>query len=217
MLELLVVNKLIVIPIILGILAVVSYTMLVPEETAEPLTTPIYDSGFTYYDIEKIQSSLKEHGIFVSSPTAVTDYTISQYCTYFENGLPKNVEYCTTTAVLDSDGNTIGNINIGGSTDSPILAIANLETDTLESDKEKTLAIFETVISTLVCDCWQEEDSIGFESIPEWVEAVHQFYYDSDKRNIKSKIDNLADTEILLEITSKDNSVLQTLVILKHA
>ncbi|WP_232202935.1 MULTISPECIES: hypothetical protein [Nitrosopumilus] len=209
-------NKLIVIPIVLVIAVVISYAVLTMDESPKPLTTPIYDSGFTYYDIEKIQTSLKENGIFVSSPTAVTDHTISQYCTFFENGLPKNVEYCTTTAVLDSDGNTLGNINIGGSTDSPILAIANLETGTLESDKEKTFVIFETVIRTLVCDCWEEEDAIGFESIPEWVDAVHTFYYDSDKRNIKSKIDNLADTEILLEITSKDNSVLQTLIILKH-
>ncbi len=213
MLELFVVNKLIIIPIILGIAAATSYAMLLPEEPSEPLTTPIYDSGFTYYDIEKIQTSLKEHDIFVSSPTAITDHTISQYCTFFEKGLPRNVEYCTTTAVLDKNGNTIGNINIGGSTVTPILAIANLETDTLESDKEKTYAIFETVIQTLVCDCWEEE--IGFESIPEWLDTVHTFYYDSDQRSIKSKIDNLADTEILLEITPKDDSVLQTLIILK--
>ncbi|ABX12945.1 hypothetical protein [Nitrosopumilus maritimus] len=208
-------NKLIIIPIILGIAAVASYAMLIPEESTESLTTPIYNSGFTYYDIEDIQTSLKEHDIFVSSPTAITDHTISQYCTFFEKGLPKNVEYCTTTAVLNSNGDTIGNINVGGSTASPIMAIANLETNTLESDKEMTYAIFETVIQTLVCDCWEEE-STEFESIPEWLDAVHTFYYDSDKRNIKSKIDNLADTEILLEITTKDDSVLQTLIITKH-
>ncbi|WP_428323952.1 hypothetical protein [Nitrosopumilus sp.] len=208
-------NKLIIIPIVLGIAAVASYAMLIPEETGESFTTPIYNSGFTYYDIEDIQTSLKEHDIFVSSPTAITDHTISQYCAFFEKGLPKNVEYCTTTAVLDSNGDTIGNINIGGSTASPILAIANIETDTLESDKEITYAIFETVIQTLVCDCWEEE-SADFESIPEWLDAVHAFYYDSDERNIKSKIDNLADTEILLEITSKDDSVLRTLIITKH-
>ena len=190
--------------------------MLLPEESAQPLTTPIYDSGFTYYDIEDIQNSLREYDIFVSSPTAITDHTVSQYCTFFENGLPRNVEYCTTTAVLDSDGNTIGNINIGGSTVTPILAIANLETDTLESDKEITLAIFETVIESLVCDCWGEEESIGFENIPEWIDTVHTFYYDSDERSIKSKIDNLAGTEILLEITPKENSILQTLIITKH-
>ena len=208
-------NKLIIIPIVLGIAAIASFSMLIPEESSESFTTPIYNSGFTYYDIKDIQTSLKEHDIFVSSPTAITDHTISQYCTFFEKGIPKNIEYCTTTAVLDSDGNTIGNINIGGSTASPVLAIANIETDTLESDKEKTYAIFETTIRTLVCDCWEEESS-DFESISEWIDAVHTFYYDSDQRNIKSKIDNLADTEILLEITSKDNSVLQTLVITKH-
>jgi len=75
--------------------------------------------------------------------------------------------------------------------------------------------IFETVIQTLVCDCWEEE-SADFEPVSEWIEAVHTFYHDSDKRNIKSKIDNLANAEILLEVTSKDGSVLQTLIITKH-
>ena len=96
------------------------------------------------------------------------------------------------------------------------MAIANLETDTLESNKEITYTIFETVIQTLVCDCWEAEESVEFETIPKWLDAVHAFYYDSDERSIKSKIDNLADTEIILEITPKDNSVLQTLIITKH-
>ena len=63
--------------------------MLIPEESSEPLTTSIYNSGFTYYDIEDIQSSLKEYDVFVSSPTAITDHTISQYCTFFEKGIQK--------------------------------------------------------------------------------------------------------------------------------
>lgn len=208
-------NKLIIIPIVLVIASVVSYVLITPQDTPETLTIPIYDSGFTYYDIEYIQTSLKEHDIFVSTPTPITDHTITQYCTFFENDKSQSVEYCTTTVVLDSNGNTIGNINIGGSTTSPILAIANLETATLESDKEITFEIFETVITTLVCDCWDEE-SIGFENISQWLEAVHTFYYDSGQRNIKSKIDNLSGTEILFEITSKDDSVLQTLIITKH-
>ena len=59
------VNKLIIIPIILGIAAVASYAMLVPEEPSEPFT-PIYNSGFTYYDIEDIQTS-REHDICILS------------------------------------------------------------------------------------------------------------------------------------------------------
>ena len=210
------VNKLIVIPIILGIAAVASYAMLIPEEPSEPLTTPIYDSGFTYYDIEKIQTSLKQHDIFVSSPTAITDHTVSQYCTYFENGLPQNVQYCTTTAILDSQGKDLGNINMGGDTNSPILAIANIETKTLESNKEDVMAIIETMIESLVCDCWEEEKSDGdVESISAWVELTQKFYLDSNERSITSQVDDLGTVTISLEITPKENSVLQTLIIQK--
>ena len=207
-------NKLIVIPIIIGIAITSLAFSLLPNET--PTTSKsIYESGFTYYDIEKIQDTLAEKNIVVSAPTPITDHTISEYCTYFDNGLPQTVEYCTTTAVMNFEGVTLGNINIGGDTQSPVMAIANLETETLESNSDEVLAIFETMIETLVCDCWDEEESKDYESISAWIEAAHTFYSDSNGRNIKSKIDNLGDSEIFLEITSKENSVLQTLIILK--
>ena len=74
----------------------------------------------------------------------ITDHTIGQYCTYFEKGLPRSVEYCTTTAVLDYEGTPLGNIHIGGDTQSPVLAIANLETPSLESNQDEVFAVFET-------------------------------------------------------------------------
>ena len=117
--------------------------------------------------------------------------------------------------MLDSQGNPLGNINIGGDIQSPIMAVANLETSTLESNQNDVFAIFETMIETLVCDCWDAKQSEYYESISSWLEAAHTFYSDSGKKNIKSKIDNLGDSEIFLEITSKDNSILQTLIILK--
>lgn len=209
-------NKIILISAIaiIGII-IVSSLLISNNESVEPESLLIYDAGFTYYDIEKIQNTLAEQNIFVSSPTAITDQTIDQYCTYFQNGLPRSVEYCTTTAVVNADGDTIGNINIGGNTQSPVLAIANLETSSLESNQEETIAVFETMIETLVCDCWDEEKSTDYESVTDWMEGVRTFYYDSDQRSITSKIDNLADHEIFLEITTMDNSVLQTLIILK--
>ncbi|MFQ5781925.1 MAG: hypothetical protein ACE5GR_02575 [Nitrosopumilus sp.] len=208
-------NKLF-IPILIGIAVVIGVSLFsITEESPQPQPDSIYDTGFTYYDIETIQTTLAEKNIIVSTPTAITDHTINQYCTYFEKGLPRTVEYCTTTAVIDSQGNNLGNINMGGDTNSPILAIANLETSTLESNKDDVLAVFETMIKTLVCDCWEEKKSDDLESIAAWLEAVHTFYYDSDERNVKSKVDDLTNSEILLEITPKGNSVLQTLIILK--
>lgn len=208
-------NKFFIIPIILGIVIVVSASFLfIPEESSVP-TQFIYETGFTYYDIEQIQNVLDEQNITVSAPTAITDHTISQYCTFFEKGLARNVEYCTTTAVMDSQGNPLGNINLGGDTQSPVMAVANLETPDLESNQGEVFVVFETMIETLVCDCWEEEQSEEYESISSWLKAVQTFYRDSDGRNIKSKIDNLGNSEIFFEITSKDDSVLQTLIILK--
>lgn len=211
-----IVNKLILFPILIGAIAVILTSfILIFDDTSETKPEPVLNTGFTYYDIETIQKTLAQKNVTVSTPTAITDHTVKQYCTFFDKGLPRTVDYCTTTAVMDSEGNTLGNINMGGDTNSPIMAVANLETLTLESNREDVFAVFETMIETLVCDCWEEEQSKDFESISAWIDTVQTFYYDSDKRNIKSKVDNLRDAEIFLEITTKDNSVLQTLIILK--
>jgi len=209
-------NKLILFPILIAVVAVILTSfMLISDNASETQSEPVLNTGFTYYDIETIQKTLAQKNVTVSAPTAITDHTVKQYCAFFDKGLPRTVDYCTTTAVMDSEGNTLGNINMGGDTNSPIMAVANLETLTLESNREDVFAVFETMIETLVCDCWEEEQSEDFESISAWIDAVQTFYHDSGNRNIKSKVDNLGDTEIFLEITTKENSILQTLVILK--
>ncbi len=208
-------NKLIVIPILVTIIISISLIS-VYEKPSEPQSVSIYDAGFTYYDIEIIQTTLAKQDILVSTPVAITDHTVGEYCKYFDKGLPRIVEYCTTTVVLDFEENTLGNINIGGDVNSPILAIANLETTTLESNQAEVLAVFETMIETLVCDCWEEEKSDDdIASISAWLDLVHKFYYDSEEREIKSQVDDLGSSVITLEITPKENSVLQTLIILK--
>ncbi len=210
-------KNLFLIPIILGIAAVISLSLIfVSEEPSESQSPSIYDQGFTYYDIETIQTTLSEQNITVSIPVAITDHTISQYCMIFENKLPQKIDYCTTTNVIDSEGNPLGNINMGGDTNSPILAIANLETTTLESNQDDVLTVIEVMIETLVCDCWEEEKSDGdLESISAWLDAVHSFYNDSGQRGVKSQVDDLGTSVITLEITSKENSILHTLIIQK--
>ncbi len=210
-------KNLFLIPIVLGIAAVVSLSLtIVSEEPSESQSPSIYDQGFTYYDIETIQTTLSEQNITVSIPVAITDHTISQYCMIFENKLPQKIDYCTTTNVIDSEGNPLGNINMGGNTNSPILAIANLETTTLESNQDDVLTVIEVMIETLVCDCWEEEKSDDdLESISAWLDAVHSFYNDSGQRGVKSQVDDLGTSVITLEVTSKENSILHTLIIQK--
>ena len=190
-----------------------------PSSLLPPPSDSVSEDSFTYSDIEKIQNTLAEQKIVVSAPTPITDHTIDRYCTFFENDRLKTVEYCTTTLVSGSQGGALGNINIGGSAESPVMAVANLETSSIESDQinSDVFTVFETMIETLVCECWEEKESKDYESIFSWLDAVQTFYLDSDKRNIKSTVDDLNGHKIILEITSGDdnNSILQTLIILK--
>ena len=209
-------NMKILVLITIMIVVIISFSLFsIFEGTSDSQSKPIYDAGFTYYDIEKIKTSLAEQNIFISTPVAITDHTISQYCTFFDdNNIQKTVKYCTTTVILDSEGNTLGNINIVGDTNSPIMAIANLDTPSLDSKQDEVYAVFQIMIQTLVCDCWDDQQSEDFESISAWIDAA-QMFYATEQRNITSKIDGLGESHLILEITSKENSILQTLIILK--
>ena len=199
--------------IIAGILLVYS----VPEDIQEIESIPIYTTGFTFYDVEKIQNSLEEQNISMTAPTAITDHTIPQYCTYFDGeNIQNNVEYCTTTSIMDSEGEPIGNINMGGTTDGPIMALAILDSSPFVDSKLTEIDIvFQTMIETLVCDCWEEKQPGDFESVSEWLDVAKIQYGGSSQTTLKSEINGLGNEKIILEITSKDESYLWTLIILK--
>ena len=210
-------NKLILIPILLGIIVIVSVSLLsISENSSQPQSKPIYEIDFTYYDVEKIKTSLAKQNIVMSTPTAITDHTIKQYCTFFDDEIQRSVEYCTTTALLDSDGVTFGNINMGGTTDGPIMALAIIDASPfLDSKKDEINNVFQTMIETLVCDCWEEKKPGGFESVSAWINTAEEKYAESSQTTLKSKIVGLAGMNLILEITSKDESYLWTLIVLK--
>jgi hypothetical protein len=211
-------KKLFLIPIILGIAAVISLSLIiVSEESSESQSTSIYDGGFTYYDIETIQKTLAEQNITVSTPVAITDHTIKEYCTFYEEGnILKSVQYCTTTALLDSDAKPLGNINMGGTTDGPIFALAIIDTSPfLDSRENEVNFVFQTMIETLVCDCWEEKQPGGFESVSAWLNVAKEQYAESSKPTLISKVAGLNNMKLTLEITSKDESYLWTLIVLK--
>ncbi len=205
-------NKLTLIPILIGIIVIISI-MSIPEETSQP--KPLYDDGFTFYDIEKIESSLSLQNISMSTPVAITDHTIGQYCTFLdEQNISQTVEYCTTTSILNSEDKPIGNINMGGTIDGPIMALAILDTSDISSENQVNF-VFETMIESLVCDCWDDLQPGGFESVDAWVNAAKMKYTESSQTTLKSKIDGLGGMNLVLEITSKGESYLWTLIVLK--
>jgi hypothetical protein len=214
MIKIVFMNKLILIPILLGIAVVVSL-LLISESPSQPQSKSIYEMGFTFNDVDKIKKSLSTQKIFMSSPIEITDYTIDQYCPSFAD-IQNTINHCATTVITDINGNSLGNINMGGTTDGPIMALAIIDSSPFLDSKQDTVNyVFQTMIETLVCDCWEEKQPGGFESVSAWLNVAKDKYAESSKKTLKSKIDGLDNKKLILEITSKDKSYLWTLIVLK--
>ena len=176
----------------------------------------IPDVNFIYSNVDAMQKILITNDIVMSSPTVISDDTVGQYCTYFDNdGIQKFVQYCITTALVNSDGKPLGNLNMGGNPISPSMALVILETPDLNSKRDKIDFIFQTMIENLVCDCWAEQHPGGFESISAWLDAAQNKYSESTQTTLKSKIDGLAQKQLILEITATEKSYLWTLIVVK--
>ena len=87
----------------------------------------------------------------------------------------------------------------------------------LDSKSNEIGIVFETMIETLVCECWNEKQPGGFESVNDWLDAAKIKYAESSQSiPLKSTITGLlVDETLILEITLKNDSHLWTLIILK--
>ena len=208
-------NNKIFLPIIVIIVSAIAI-FLIPEDTSMPSSENLYQYGFTFYDVEKINASLSEQNIFMSTPTPVTHHTIGNYCAIRDDILSK-INYCTTTAIQNSDGRSLGNISMGGTPDNPIMAIALVESSPfLDSKSNEIEIVFESMVKSLVCDCWDEKQPGGFESIATWIDAAETKYAESSQTvPLKSTVTGLGNETLILEITYKNDSYLWTLIILK--
>ena len=208
-------NKKILFPIIIIIISAIAI-FLIPENSSMPSSDNLYRYGFTFYDVEKINESLSEKNIFMSIPTPITDHTIENYCAIRDDIL-STINYCTTTAIQGPDGKSLGNINMGGTPDNPIMALALVESSPfLDSKSNEIEIVFETMIETLVCDCWDEKQPGGFESVNAWIDAAKiKFAESSQTIPLKSTITGLGDETLILEIKSTSDSYSWTLIILK--
>ena len=200
-------------PFLIGIVVVF---LLFIYSQSDPMSKLSSEIDFTYSDVDKIQEILTIQNISMSSPTEIKDYTIDQYCTFFDDDVQKFVKYCITTALTSSDGTPFGNLNMGGSQDSPVMALALVESSQLLDSRVSDIDfIFQTMVETLVCNCWAEQQPGGFESVKLWLDAAEKQYLESGETTIKSTIDGLDEKQIILEITITEKSYLWTLIVTK--
>ena len=208
-------NKKIILPVLIIIVSAIVF-FLIPENSSMPSSENLYQYGFTFYDVEHIKESLSEQNIFMSTPSPITDHTIENYCSIRADIL-STITYCTTTAIQGQNGKSLGNISMGGSPDNPIMAIAAIDSSpSFDSKSNEVEIVFETMVETLVCECWNEKQPGGFESVNDWLDAAKIKYAESSQDiPLKSTITGLGDETLILEITLKNDSYLWTLIILK--
>jgi len=105
---------------------------------------------------------------------------------------------------------------MGGTIDGPIMALAIIDASPfLDSRENEVDFVFQTMIETLVCDCWEEKQPGGFESVSAWLTTAKMKYIEFSKPTLTSNIASLDNKRLILEITSKDESYLWTLIVLK--
>lgn len=224
-------RKILVLPILLGAAAAVSFAGLLasggltaelPAAPTSPQPQQPVELGkvFTYYDVELVSAELEARGLSLSLPVPITDHTIPQYCAYYDAGAEGGLaspSYCTTSGIIDANGITVGNVNLGGDTSSPVVAVIALDpVPPIGTSRGHADAIFESVITGLVCDCWREQQPGGFESVSAWMAKAESMLDDSaDEKPLKSTISGLGGTDIILEAVPAPGGYQWTMVILQ--
>lgn len=198
-----------IVPIICGIgIGVLVLFLIISPTDSQP------SIDFTYNFNSQIKDELEKNQISMSNPIKIQGDLIAQHCNFFKDPVIQNkVKYCTSTELRDSSGTFLGNIHMVGNSDAPQLAMAIIQTDPFLSEKPHMLHVFETMIQTLVCDCWHEQKPGGLESVSEWVQASYDHHLEVKRTTSKSEITGLAQKEIVLEITTNTEGYLWKLLV----
>ena len=208
-------NKIIVFVIVVATISVISLVLTYYNSESTIQKKQDNANDFSYSDSKKIKQILATKNILMSNPTNITDYTRQQYCMYFEHDIKKIMDYCITTALVDTNGTAIGNINLGGNDKTPKMALAIIEIPKTDTKRDNVYNVFQTMVESLVCDCWDSVHPGGFESIQQWINITEQKYHDSSRLTIKSTISGLEEKDLVLEITDSESSYLWTLIVIQ--
>ena len=195
--------------IALLIVVLVGFLIINLNDISEP------DLSISYVQTNKdLKDLLLEHDILMSSPLKLSGDAIDQYCTFFANDFLQNsIEYCTSTELKDSDGKYLGNVHMVGTSDKPRFVIGVIQVSPLLDNLDETKIIFQTLVESLVCTCWEEEKPGGFESVSAWIDAANAHHLEAKKTTSKSEISGLAKKSLLLEISTNTEGYMWKFII----
>jgi hypothetical protein len=95
-----------------------------------------------------------------------------------------------------------------GSNMFPEYVIGVIQSDSSASQLEDIKIIVNSMIESVICDCWDEKKPGNFESVSSWIDAAHLHHLENTSATSKSTINGLNEKPILLEITTNENGYL---------
>ena len=203
-------NKVILIPSIAIIAIVILFSYVLIFDNNDRISSSSNALSLSYVDTNKeLQHDLELFNIQMSSPLKLNGFSIDTYCTFFSDELIQNsIEYCTSTELLDSKEQYLGNIQMVGSNAFPEYVIGVMQSDSSASQLEDIKIIVNSMIESVICDCWDEKKPGNFESVSSWIDAANLHHLENTSVTSKSTINGLNEKPILLEITTNENGYL---------
>ena len=183
-------------------LAIILVFVSMPSEIRETPDLPLIVFGYEETN-SILRESLMEHDISMSSELKfLGQNAISNNCKLFEEEEKQNlIQYCTSTELLDSDGNFLGNIHVIGSEFSPQLVISLIQSDPFMNQLDDVKKTFTSMFENLVCDCWEEVKPGNYDDLNSWIDDMRERHVNEKKITTKSDV-SLAGKTVLLEVTT---------------
>jgi hypothetical protein len=200
---------------IVAILIAVSVDLTLNDSGEKFNTLSLPELEFTYDESNlTLKQNLDAQEISMSSPIKlVSRNNLDEFCTFFENDdLQSQVEYCTSTELRDSEGTYLGNIHMVGTRQMPKIILALIQSEPFMQNLDSVKTVYSIVIKDLVCDCWNEVQPSGIQTVAEWVDKQRDFHTSDTKPTSKSNL-NLSGMQLQMELTTNTQGYLWKLVI----
>ena len=198
----------------IAIIAIIIPISMMSNETI-PQTDSISELGFTYNEANsKLTKNLERLGIFMSSPIElVNKNSIAKYCSFFSDEYKQEqVEFCTSTEILDSEGQFLGNIHMVGPRNMPKIILVVAQTNPFMQNIDQIKLVFDAAIDDLVCNCWEDFKPSDIDTVSDWIDKQREFHL-SDVRPTSTSSLELQGKNLQLELSTNTEGYLWKLLI----
>ena len=194
------------------VIVAISLVSLMPSDQMSSSTDTAYTTkseslplgtglGVTYTETNyQLKQILEKKDISMSSPIKLdTARGIYTYCNFFTGPEQQLIEHCTSTELLDPEGDFLGNIHAFGSPEEPKRIMAVIQLDPFLNQKEDAKTVFSVLTDHIVCQCWDEKNDEGL-SMDDWAEAYLTSHIGAGKPTTSSNIILLEDKSIQMKL-----------------